>query len=95
MPSAVALAAVVVLVPVRADRAEPGFQEFECNNAGQVPALFFACCFFARFFERPHAMPGVRLRRGSRSERRQVLDYCGKTAWKTDFAASSMSSATL
>lgn len=50
MPSAVALAAVVVLVPVRADRAEPGFQEFECNNAGQVPALFFCLLFFCTFF---------------------------------------------
>jgi hypothetical protein len=73
------LAAAVVPVQVRADRAEPKFQGFQCNDAGQVPALFFCVVLIGAVTGAPEPVPA----------------YCGTTAWNIDFAANSMSSATL
>jgi hypothetical protein len=73
------LAAAVARVQVRADRAEPKFQEFQCNDAGQVPALFFCVALIDAATRAPEPIPA----------------YCGTTAWNIDFAANSMSSATL
>jgi hypothetical protein len=87
VPSAVALAVAVVRVPVRADRAEPRFQGFECDNAGHAPALFFCLryffclLFFCTFFDRTarHARCcGSSIKADQNDDR--VLDYCGKTA---------------
>jgi hypothetical protein len=86
----VPVAAAVVPARVRADRAEPKFQEFECNDAGQVPALFFAEVFLRRL-EQHHGFT----RRGSQTDPEPVPAYCGTTAWNIDFAANNMSSATL
>ena len=82
-------AAAVVPERVRADRAESKFQGFECNNAGQVPALFFVS-YFLRGREQRHGC-----RRETHADPEPGPAYCGTTAWNIDFAANSMSSATL
>ena len=83
-------AAAVVQARVRADRAEPKFQVFECNDAGQVPALFFASVIFCVVLSSA-TVAGVE----ARADPERVPAYCGTTEWNIDFAANSMSSATL
>ena len=72
-------------------RANPNnFRDFQCNNAGLVPTLFFCVVFFALSWGRRRP-PRHREPRGPE----RVPAYCGTTAWNIDFAANSMSSATL